>query len=86
VTKKPKITGRTIPTTNEIVMFWHCMNCFHHRPEGTAPADWVRLEGGWTELGFQLRCQRCDLNIIHVDFEGMQHPANLGGGKKTTTQ
>ena len=84
MTKKKK--QRPIPITNEIVAYWHCMNCFHDRPGGMAPADWSRLEGGWTEIGFQLRCFRCDLNIIHVDFEGQQHPANLGGAKKVTQQ
>jgi hypothetical protein len=40
------------------------------------PAEHARLEAGWTALGFQVWCRRHDVNVIHVDFEGAQHPAN----------
>lgn len=84
--KKPKIKGRPIPTTNEIVAFFHCMNCLNDKPNQIAPAEWACIECGWTPLGFQVRCYRCNLNIVHVDFEGIIHPANLGGGRKKPTQ
>jgi hypothetical protein len=66
-----------IPVTNEIKLFFHCGNCMPQKPEDVSARDWSRVECGWTTLGFQVRCMRCDLNIIHVDFEGRKHPANL---------
>lgn len=68
---------RKIPNSNEIKMFFHCANCFGDMPDGTSPSEWSSLEAGWTELGLQVRCKRCDLNIIHIDFEGHKHPANV---------
>jgi len=65
-----------IPVTNEIKMFFHCRRCISELPDGMAPREWVRLEAGWTRQGFQVWCIRHEINIIHMDFEGAQHPAN----------
>jgi hypothetical protein len=70
---------RNIPVTNEIKMFFHCKHCLKDKPEGLSPRQWLSIECGWTELGFQVWCKRCDMNIIHVDFEGEQHPASMLG-------
>lgn len=67
---------RKIPVTNKIKAFFHCGTCFDARPEGTSPHDWSQLEAGWTELGFQVWCRRCECNVIHIDFEDSKHPAN----------
>ncbi len=68
--------SQVIPASNKIVQFFHCGNCVSKRPAGQSMQDWVRLEAGWTMLGLQVRCVRCDLNIIHIDFEGVRHSAN----------
>ena len=36
-----------------------------------------QLEVGSTPIGIQVWCLRHDVNVIHVDFEGHKHPANL---------
>jgi ribosomal protein L44E len=68
--------SRAIPVTNKIALFFHCTNCINKRPDGTSPREWAQLECGWTKLGFQVWCKRCEKNIVHVDFEGVQHKAN----------
>ncbi len=67
---------REIPNTNEIKMFFHCVKCFPAKPADMAPRDWVMIEAGWTVLGFQVWCRRCEANIMHMDFEGKKHPGN----------
>lgn len=68
--------SRDIPNTNQIKLFFHCAKCLPDMPTGMTPQQWAVIECGWTELGFQVWCGRCDCNIMHVDFEGMKHPAN----------
>jgi hypothetical protein len=68
---------RKPPTAdNQIVMFFHCGRCLPDCPPGQSPGEWASLEAGWTKIGLQIRCKRCDLNILHIDFEGRKHPAN----------
>ena len=83
-TPPQSVEQRIIPATNEIKLWFHCSNCLPDKPARRSPAEWVRLEAGWTKLGVQIRCQRCDLNIIHIDFEGRKHPANLAGQQTDT--
>jgi len=68
-----------ISAQNEIRLYMHCRKCSDEKPEGIAPRDWATTETGWTKLGFQVWCKRHDLNIVHVDFEGHKHPANVDG-------
>ena len=65
-----------IPSTNEIKLFLHCSKCLQQKPDDVSPEEWSRINCGWTPIGFQVWCRRCDANIIHVDFEGDKHPAN----------
>lgn len=67
----------TIPNTNEIGAFCHCVNCLLDRPDDISPADWGRLEVGFTLIGLQLWCRRCDKNVLSIDFEGVRHPASI---------
>jgi hypothetical protein len=53
-----------------IVSFWHCKSCLNKRPAKSSPREWARFEFGATIQGFQLRCVRCDKNIIHLDLMG----------------
>ncbi len=87
MTNKDKGTGtqyranqlKRVPAISCITAYFHCGNCLSDRPADISPAQWVRLEAGFTPAGLQVRCQRCDLNIVHIDFEGQQHPANTAG-------
>lgn len=52
-----------------IAAFFHCTRCLTRGAR-------QNLEAGFTQLGIQIWCAACDSNIVHVDFEGHQHPAN----------
>lgn len=70
-----------IPTTNEIFSFFHCRQCLEQKPAGVSPRDWAQIEAGFTPLGVQVWCKRHEINIVHIDFEGCTHPANLHSRK-----
>lgn len=67
---------RDIPNTNEIKWFFHCPLCVAELPADQPPRQWMRLEIGFTLLGLQVWCVRHECNMVHVDFEGIKHPAN----------
>lgn len=72
--RTPKQPPRPPPgNARAIELFFHCALCADNA-SGPMPSD---IECGWTLLGFQVWCRRHDCNIIHVDFEGRKHPANL---------
>lgn len=71
------MTPRKIPFTNEIKGFLHCKKCMEDRPENVSPRDYARLEVGFTDIGWQVWCVRHDCNVVHIDFQGYQHPANM---------
>ena len=66
---------RVIPDTNEIKSFFHCGMCIDSLPPGMSPRGYVKVEVGFTPLGLQVWCVRHEANIVHIDFEGQQHPA-----------
>ena len=68
---------RKIPVTNKIAMFLHCKKCLDELPGDQSHRDYATIEAGWTKIGLQLWCKRHEMNIMHVDFEGQQHPAVL---------
>ena len=70
---------KDIPNTNEIVSYMHCGNCLGDKPSDISPKDWSRTQAGFTEIGLQVWCNRCDMNIVHIDFQGRRHPANTRG-------
>ena len=47
------------------------------KPLGVSMAEWGGYEVGWTKLGLQVWCKRHDANMMHIDFQKQQHPANL---------
>lgn len=61
---------------NEIISYMHCGMCLKEIPDGISPADWADLEFGFSEKGLQIWCRRHDCNLVHIDFEGAQHPAD----------
>jgi hypothetical protein len=72
----PEEAQRDIPSTHEIKAYFHCGLCLKELPAGTSPKEYASLECGWTILGFQVWCKRHQANVVHVDFEGVKHPAN----------
>lgn len=71
------LQDRTIrPNEKHIQMFMHCRLCLESVPPGQSPATYARLAVGWTPLGLQVWCERHDVNVLHVDFEGFQHPGD----------
>jgi hypothetical protein len=67
---------RVIPNTNEIQAFLHCGLCLEERPPDQSPRDYAQMEVGMTPWGFQVWCKRHEVNVLHVDYQGYQHPAN----------
>lgn len=72
------------PATNSIIAFLHCRRCGHEVPRGMSMREYARYEVGWTSQGFQLWCLRHECNVLHVDFQGQKHPANLSALVKPT--
>ena len=66
-----------------IAMFLNCGLCveeFKARIPATvdeSPATYARLNVGWTKEGLQVWCVRHNCNVMHLDFEGQKHPANM---------
>ena len=66
-----------ISNENEISMYLHCGKCLGDKPDHISPMEWAATQAGFTPQGIQIWCNRCECNVLHVDFEGVQHPANL---------
>lgn len=64
-----------------ISQYLHCARCIEEWQRGEAhgksPQSYSRLSVGFTPQGLQVICFRHDLNVVHIDFEGRQHPADL---------
>ncbi len=69
--------GRVIPNTRGITMFMHCRRCLAEKSADQSPREFARLEVGFTEIGLQVWCVRHGCNVLHIDFEGQRHPANM---------
>lgn len=74
--RKGKLIERDISSDNCVQLFFHCRECIEELPPGQSPAEWARISAGFTEIGLQVWCNRHDCNIVHIDFQNMQHPAN----------
>lgn len=75
-----------IPNDMQIKMFMHCGRCLSERPEHLSPREWAQLEIGWTAIGVQVWCKRHEVNIVHIDFEGVQHKANMTAKRLSLVQ
>lgn len=51
-------------SNSNIKAFWHCRNCMPAKPASISPADWTRIEIGWTQGGVQAWCRRCDMPVV----------------------
>ena len=63
---------------NHIEAYIHCKKCLEEMPAGQSPRSFQRMEAGWTIKGLQIICKRHNANIIHIDFEGQKHKADIG--------
>lgn len=85
-TTAPKI-GTTTTTTAprikaelSITSYIHCSRCIDEwlaSDRSVSPADYSRTQSGFTELGLQVWCNRHNVNVVHIDFQGARHPANM---------
>jgi hypothetical protein len=66
---------REIPRTKEIYQFFHCKSCALDCPTTMTWREWVCVEVGFTPIGLQVWCKRCEMSVIHFDFEGHEHSA-----------
>jgi hypothetical protein len=66
----------TFGNNKQIERYMHCGQCIRELPTGTSPRDYSSVEVGWTVFGLQVWCKRHECNVLHVDFEGMQHLAD----------
>ncbi len=68
---------------NNIVAYLHCGKCLEEMkadPEleaALSPKEYSKVQVGWTKEGLQVWCNRHECNIVHIDFEGKKHPADL---------
>lgn len=62
-------------TPNEINGYFHCATCLPEKPKESSPREWASLEVGFTDVGVQVWCKRCEKNVAHIDFEGARHSA-----------
>ncbi len=64
-----------IPSNEKCIqMYLHCGLCLNEMP---ANGYTQSLEVGWTAHGIQVWCKTHDANVLHIDFEGGKHPANI---------
>jgi hypothetical protein len=67
---------------NEIYGFIHCSKCLKEMKVGVSdevsPREYAKLEVGFTKQGLQIWCKRHEVNVMHIDFEGAKHPADVG--------
>lgn len=63
----------------KIEQYLHCILCIKEIKAGASdsPRDYAKYSVGWTKQGLQVWCVRHDRNMLHVDFEGIQHPATM---------
>jgi hypothetical protein len=73
--KEEKMKNMKAVVPNDIVAYLHCKKCLEERPPELSPMEWSRVQVGWTVKGIQIWCNRHELNVMHMDFEGVKHPA-----------
>ena len=71
--------GGQVSNLSHIQSYLHCGLCLDE--SGDDPYT-QKLEFGWTKWGIQAWCREHDANIIHVDFEGAQHPGDTTRQKR----
>ena len=68
---------------DNITSFIHCGRCLEEWNKNeeiktkVSPKDYSKISCGFTKQGLQIWCNRHNCNIMHIDFEGEKHPADL---------
>ena len=76
----------------QIKMFFHCATCLPNKPDGVSPAEWSSLQAGWTDIGMEIWCKRCNKSVAHFTLAGTAAvitqfvPPPLTGNITTTTE
>jgi hypothetical protein len=74
-----------IPTHDGIMGFVHCKTCLDERASSPSlsakftPGEYARLNVGFTKEGLQIWCVRHEKNVMHIHFQGHEHPWNTEG-------
>lgn len=81
--KQYNVEGRVVSSENCILLYMHCKLCLEELQSDDAlgdvsPMEYSRTQAGWTKEGLQVWCNRHECNVVHIDFEGLRHPANVG--------
>ena len=66
-----------MPAKLAINAYIHCAKCLDELPLGKSPRDYAKHEIGFTKQGLQVWCIRHNCNVLHIDFEGQCHPADV---------
>lgn len=76
-----RLPREPIPNNNTISTYYHCGLCVNEWKQGaapgTSPSEYSRTQIGNTPWGLQVWCARHEVNVCHIDFEGIKHTANM---------
>ena len=51
-----------------------CKRCLDEVPENMSPEEYAQVEIGWTPWGMQVWRLRHNTNVLHVNYQGHEHP------------
>ena len=73
---------KRITNKNEIKAYLYCGKCLkEYKEKGIneqmSPKEYSKTQTGFTKYGLQVWCNRHNCNIMHMDFEGFKHPADI---------
>lgn len=54
---------------DNINLYFHCRDCFTHKPKNTSIEEYSRLIIGKTEEGIQVWCRRHNKQVFHLGFD-----------------
>ena len=67
-----------------------CAKCLDEMSQGLTDVkslqDYSKFDIGFTDNGLQVWCRRHDLNVVHIDFEGMMPDADFRCLEKKSDQ
>ncbi|MCE2516511.1 MAG: hypothetical protein J4F41_01480 [Alphaproteobacteria bacterium] len=67
-----------------------CSKCYDEVASGQTDAGslqhYAALDVGFTDRGLQVWCRRHELNVVHVDFDGMALDADFRCLEKTASE
>ena len=70
-------TSPHIPNTRSILQHVLCATCVRESVStGERPTEYSSLEVGLTKHGLQVWCTRHNVNVVHIDFQGIKPRAN----------